>query len=117
MLDPTATIVLPPRKLGAHGSSLWQSIQSEYKIDDAAGRELLAQACECADRVGRLSEQIASDGEVITTKTGPKVHPAVKEELAGRQFICKTLQALGLNLEPVRSVGRPTAWQKRQEDS
>jgi len=22
---------------------------------------------------------------------------------------------LGLNLEPVRSVGRPTAWQKRQE--
>jgi hypothetical protein len=36
--------------------------------------------------------------------------------LAGRQFIVRTLQALGLNLEPNRAIGRPTAWQKRQED-
>jgi hypothetical protein len=116
MFDPTSTTVSPSRKLGVLGLSLWQSIQTEYRIDDAAGRELLAQACECADRVARLAEKIDSDGEVIATKNGPKVHPAVKEELAGRQFICRTLQALGLNLEPVRAVGRPTAWQKREED-
>jgi len=34
MLDPDATSISPPRKLGVHGSSLWQSIQSEYRIDD-----------------------------------------------------------------------------------
>jgi len=91
------------------------SIQSEYKIDDAAGIELLAQVCECADRIGCLAERIDADGEVIETKAGPKVHPAVKEELAGRNFIVKTLQKLGLNLEPVRAVGRPTAWKKQRE--
>jgi hypothetical protein len=116
MFDPTTTSVSPPRKLGDLGLSLWQSIQDEYKIDDAAGRELLAQACECADRIGRLAEKIDADGEVIETENGPKVHPAIKEELAGRNFIVKTLQKLGLNLEPVRTVGRPTSWQKRQEN-
>src|SRR5262249_18092074 len=102
MLDPATTSISPPRKLGDLGLSLWQSIQDEYKIDDAAGRELLAQACECADRIGRLAEKIDTDGEVIETRSGPKVHPAIKEELAGRNFIVKTLQKLGLNLEPVR---------------
>jgi hypothetical protein len=116
MFDPTLTTISPPRKLGVLGSSLWQSIQSEYRIDDAAGRELLAQACEAADRVARLAERIDADGEVIESKNGPKVHPGLKEELANRQFICRTLQALGLNLEAVRPVGRPTAWKKRQED-
>ena len=116
MFDPASTAISPPRKLGVLGSSLWQSIQAEFRIDDAAGRELLAQACEEADRVARLAERIDADGEVIETKSGPKVHPALKEELVGRQFICRTLQALGLNLEAVRPVGRPTAWRKRQED-
>ena len=116
MLDPTTTSISPPRKLGDLGLSLWQSIQDEYRIDDAAGRELLAQACECADRIGRLAAKIDADGEVLETEHGPKVHPAVKEELAGRNFIVKTLQKLGLNLEPVRMVGRPTAWQKQQEE-
>jgi ribosomal protein L13E len=115
MFDPASTAISPPRKLGVLGSSLWQSIQAEYRVDDAAGRELLAQAC-AADRVARLSEKIDADGEVIETKAGVKVHPAVREELAGRQFICRTLQALGLNLEAARPVGRPTAWRKRQED-
>jgi hypothetical protein len=116
MLDPASTAAQPPRKLGVFGSSLWQSVQSEYRIDDAGGRELLAQACAAADRVAALAEKIDTDGAVIETKNGPKVHPAVKEELAGRAFIVRTLQALGLNLEPTRAVGRPTAWKKRQEE-
>src|SRR5262252_7457203 len=116
MLDPASTTPQPPRKLGKIGSSIWQNVQNEYRVDDAAGRELLAQACEAADRVARLAEKIDADGEVIETKSGPKVHPAVKEELAWRQFICRTLQALGLNLEAGRPVGRPTAWRKQQED-
>jgi len=115
MLDPAATTIQPPRKLGDLGLSLWQSIQSEYRVDDAAGRELLAQVCECVDRNGRLAERIDADGEILQTRNGPKVHPAIKEELAGRNFIVKTLQKLGLNFEPVRAVGRPTSWQKQQE--
>jgi|SRR5215831_3038207 len=111
MLDPSSTIPQPPRKLGDFGSSLWQSIQGEYKVDDAAGREMLAQACEAADRVARLAEKINADGEIVDSKA----HPLLKDELANRAFICRTLRQLGLNLEPTRPVGRPTAWRKQQE--
>jgi hypothetical protein len=100
---------------GSLGSSLWESIQSEYRIDDAAGRELLAQACEAADRVGHLTERIDADGEIVESRNGPKAHPALKEELANWRFIARTLERLGLNLEAVRPVGRPTSWAKRQE--
>ena len=117
MLDPISTALKPPRKLGDLGSSLWQSIQSEYVISDAAGIELLTQCCEASDRIGCLAAKIDSDGAVIASKTGPRIHPAVKEELALRGFIVRTLQALGLNLEPVRGrVGARTAWEKQQKD-
>jgi hypothetical protein len=115
MFDPASTTPRPPRKLGAPGLSLWDGVQSEFKVDDVAGRELLMQACEAADRVARFAEKINADGEIIETENGPKAHPALKDELANRAFICRTLRQLGLNLEPIRSVGRPTAWQKRQE--
>ena len=116
MLDLISTALKPPRKLGNLGSSLWESLQREYVISGAAGIELLMQACEAADRIGRLSEQIDKDGEVIQSKSGPRIHPCVKEELACRGFIVRTLQALGLNLEPVRGrVGARTAWEKQRE--
>jgi hypothetical protein len=115
MLDPASTTPQPLRKLGTSGLSLWDGIQSEFRVDDVAGRELLMQACEAADRVARLAAKINADGEIIQTENGPKAHPALKDELANRAFICRTLRQLGLNLEPVRSVGRPTAWRKQQE--
>jgi|SRR6516165_3377773 hypothetical protein len=117
MLDPTSTATKPPRKLDIPGSTLWDGVQREYLISDAAGVELLMQACEAADRVARLAERIDKDGEVIETENGPKAHPALREQLSHRSFIVRTLRALGLNLEPVRATaGRPTAWQKRQEE-
>jgi hypothetical protein len=116
MFDPASTVPQPPRPLGVHGSSLWESIQSEYRIDDRGGIELLAQACETTDRIARLAEQIEHDGEILQTESGPKAHPGVKLELAARQFVVRTLRELGLNLQPVREVGRPTAWKKQQRD-
>jgi hypothetical protein len=45
LIDPASTGVAPPRKLGEHGLSLWNSVQNAYRIDDVGGIELLAQAC------------------------------------------------------------------------
>jgi hypothetical protein len=117
MLDPASTTTAPPRKLGVLGLSLWESIQSEYRIDDRGGIELLMQACEAADRVASLSERISADGEVIQGRNGLRAHPALRDELANRQFICRTLERLGLNLEAVRSVGRPAgaAWKAKKD--
>jgi len=120
MLDPgspVSTAISPPRKLGIHGASLWEFIQSEYRIEDAGGQELLLQCCESADRIGALSERIRADGEIIQTRNGPRAHPGLREELANRQFICRTLERLGLNLEAVRPVGRPSgaAWKAKKD--
>jgi hypothetical protein len=72
------------------------------------GLELLVQACATVDRVKALREAIDRDGEVVATRTGPKAHPALRDELAGRAFIVKTLERLGLNIETIKpGPGRP----------
>jgi hypothetical protein len=112
LVNPAATGISPPRKLGLHGLSLWNSVQTAYRIDDVGGVELLAQVCAAADRVEALAERISADGEVVHTRTGPKAHPALRDELAGRAFIVRTLERLGLNVEAIKPIGRPskTKW-------
>jgi hypothetical protein len=118
MTDATSIPILPPRKLGEHGLALWNSVQTTYHVDDAGGVELLAQACAAADRVEALAERINADGEVVQTRTGPKAHPALRDELAGRAFICRTLERLGLNVETIKPIGRPSSagWRGRDAD-
>jgi hypothetical protein len=108
VVEPGATGTRPPRKLGTHGAALWDAVTREYLIEDAGGVEMLAQACQAADRVEALAEQIAADGEVIRTRSGPRAHPGVKDEIALRSFIVRTIERLGLNYEAVRAgPGRP----------
>jgi hypothetical protein len=104
---PAAVPPPPPRDLGASGTALWNSIQREFRIGDAGGVELLLQACEASDRIAGLRARIEADGEVITTRAGPKAHPALRDELAGRAFIVRTLVRLGVTDQPVKPVGRP----------
>src|SRR5688572_18548465 len=99
----------PPRKLGEHGLKLWKSIQAEYNITDTGGVELLAQAAAALDRAEALAERINADGETISTSRGGlRSHPCLKDELASRAFVCRTLQRLGLNVEALQpGAGRP----------
>ena len=88
--------------------ALWTAITREYQIDDAGGIELLTQACAASDRVEALAAEIDRDGEIVRTKTGPRSHPGLKDEVALRAFIVRTIETLGLNFEAVRlSAGRP----------
>jgi hypothetical protein len=115
MAKPPLTLVLPgstnaspPRPLGEHGMALWRSVTGEYRIEDAAGIEYLCQACQAADRVEALAAEITADGEIIRTRTGPRSHPGLRDEIALRSFIVRTLERLGLNFEAVRPTpGRP----------
>ena len=92
-----------------HGGQLWRQVINEYEIDDAAGLEMLALACQQLDRAEECREQIDRDGLMIRTKTGPKDHPLLRSELSARGFVCRTLQRLGLNVEAIKPVGRPPA--------
>ena len=77
-MKPPRTRLEPPRPLGHHGRELWDTIQSEFFLEDAAGIEILAQACAALDLAEALAAQIARDG---------------------------TLRSLGIADEPIRSVG------------
>jgi hypothetical protein len=105
--QPEPLVLQPPPALGQVGRALWTKITGAYNIADAGGQEMLYQACAAADRAEGLREQVKRDGTVLTTRSGIRIHPAVKEELAARGFIVKTLTRMGLNFEPVLPVGRP----------
>jgi hypothetical protein len=107
LIAPSATINEPPRKLGEHGRVFWDAVMSEYRIDDCGGTELLFQICAAVDRVEALAERISADGEVVHTRSGPRAHPALRDELAGRAFIARSLARLGITVETVKPIGRP----------
>ena len=104
--DPVGTPA-PPRALGKAGQALWRSVLAEYDVSDAAGAEMLCQACAALDRAEALREAIDADGEVIRSKGTLRDHPGLKHELASRAFVVRTLHRLGLDCEPVRAMGRP----------
>jgi P27 family predicted phage terminase small subunit len=107
IVSSAATCTPPPRTLGKHGLDLWQKIMGEYNICDAGGIEILCQICVALDRAEQAAEQINREGAVISSRTGLREHPAMKIELASRAFICRNIQRLGLNVEPIKPIGRP----------
>ena len=66
-------------------------------------------ACQSADRAEDCRLRIAQDGQVVETRQGPKDHPLIKHETAARSLTIRTLQRLGLDLEPLKPMGRPPA--------
>ena len=104
----TSTGQPPPRKLGQHGLSLWHDVTTTYHIEDVGGIELLAQACAAADRAEALAATIDEDGETIKGKNGLRAHPCLKDELAARSFVVRTLARLGITTESVKPMGRPS---------
>jgi hypothetical protein len=107
LIGSGTTVPPPPRKLAAPGLSLWNRIQSEYGIADSGGIEILCLAAQALDRAESLSASITADGETIRTRTGVRAHPALRDELANRALVARLLAKLGINVEPVKSPGRP----------
>jgi hypothetical protein len=112
IVDPeqttAVTLVTPPPSLNKAGRTLWQNVMSEYDIHDSGGQQMLQQICEVSDRVAEFSAVIKRDGPVVRIKHGPKDHPLLKHEQAARSFIVRSLARLGLDVEPVKTIGRPS---------
>ena len=107
MAGPASTVIQPPRKLGPAGRQLWDGIMAEYDIQDRGGLELLCLAAETTRPRSAAGRADRCRGRSVRTKNGPKAHPALRDELAGRAFVARTLERLGLNIETVKPVGRP----------
>jgi hypothetical protein len=108
--SPPATGTKPPRKLGEHGLTLWKTIMNEYDVSDSGGLEILAQICVAEDRAEMFAAEIERDGPTILIKGVLREHPCARGELACRAFVCRGLQRLGLNVETIKPVGRPSGW-------
>jgi hypothetical protein len=96
----------PPAHLGPDGLELWRGVQHEYSIDDPAGLELLRQAAECADRIASVRRQIDEQGEMLTIRGVPRVHPLCQVERDQRAALVRCLKNLNLDLEPLKARGR-----------
>jgi hypothetical protein len=106
---PPSDAPSPPRTLGPIGQDLWSRVQAEFVIDDCAGIELLAQACETADLVQELSQCVARDGKMIPTKSGIRANPLLRDMLSARAFLVTTLRRLGIVDERVARMGQPSS--------
>jgi hypothetical protein len=113
IVDPTLSIVPPPSNLGPAGLRLWQSILSDYEILDSGGLALLEQIVLAYERAERLRVEIDRDGEIIRGRNGVREHPGLRGELAARSFVARSLQRLGVNLEAVGKMGRPSSLNAR----
>jgi hypothetical protein len=96
-----------PPELGEHGRRLWAAVHEQYDISDAGGIEMLRQACAAADRAERCREIIDEQGELLTARGQVRSHPLLRDELANRAFVTRAIGRLGLDLEPVKPIGRP----------
>src|SRR5262249_27643501 len=88
-----ATAEGPPRPRGRHGMALLRSIMDEYQISDSGGIELLTLACQALDRAEQLGDLIDHAGVGSISESGlARSNPMVKDQLACRAFVVKTLE-------------------------
>jgi hypothetical protein len=100
----------PPPELGEHGRALWVSVMEQYDITDAGGWETLRQACCACDRAEACRVIIDEQGEMLSIRGQLRSNPLLRDELADRAFTVKAIQRLGLDLEPIKAIGRPPGY-------
>jgi P27 family predicted phage terminase small subunit len=99
----------PPELLSDPAKALWHRLVDEFDFSDTLGRVMLAEGLMAWDRARAASEMIARDGAVVSGSDGtPRRHPACGIERDSRAQAIKIFRELGLNLEPVNPVGRPS---------
>jgi P27 family predicted phage terminase small subunit len=109
VVTPATTGIQPPRQLGQHGMQFWQRVMAEFAISDVGGQEILMQACSAIDRAEMLAAVVESEGAVLRTRSGTvKSHPSIRDEMSARQVVLRAITKLGIDLEPQKTVGRPT---------
>jgi phage terminase small subunit len=98
-----------PRNLDAAGRKLWDAGVAEFEW---AQHELamLEDACRIRDRVVQLDKAVETDGVMLTSSQGMRVHPAIGEARQQRLAMARLLATLGIpplgedDLPPARGV-------------
>jgi hypothetical protein len=105
--QPVETGVRPPPQLRPLGLALWRDVVETYEFSDPGSYTILGLACQALDRADAIRKQIDKHGEMLTTETGVRANPLLRDEYQNRGLCARLLGQLGLDLEPVKGVGRP----------
>jgi len=91
-----------PRHLGAEARALWQRLQADFVIADAAGTALLRCVCECFERISEMRTIVKRDGAIIKDRFGQsRPHPALAIERDARAGMISALRALRLSPDEI----------------
>lgn len=82
-----------PRGLNAAGRKLWDVSTTEFEWAEHE-LALLEEACRVRDRIAELDAAVKSDGLMITSSQGTRVHPAVSEARQQRLTLARLLATL-----------------------
>lgn len=99
----------PPKGLSAEAKRRWRAIQTEYRIADSAGLQVLTTYAEAFDRMRSAQQRIDKDGATYVDRFGQvKAHPLLPVERDARAAMLNALKCLNLDLEPLHDrPGRP----------
>ena len=97
-----------PGHLSREAKRIFAGLRAEYEINDEGGLRVLRVALEAFDRAQLARKQIARDGMLLVDRYGQKkAHPLISVERDARAGFLAGLKALGLDIEPVKGIGRP----------
>lgn len=89
-----------PKNLKESGRKFWNSVLSEYEFEKSHDYELLAQTCECLDRIDQCRKAVDRDGLFQNDRYGrPVEHDALKVERAQKKLFLSIIRELGLTLD------------------
>lgn len=87
-----------PAGLKAAGKKLWDSVLQDFDLAEHEAAQL-EEACRCRDTIVTLRGQLESDGTMIPSSQGMRLHPAISEIRAQQLALARllaTLQVPGL---------------------
>lgn len=98
----------PPKHLSREAKGWWNRLLEEYDLADEC-LLLLESALEAFDRMREAQVLLKAEGLVVKDRFDQsRPHPAAAIEVAAKGVMLRNIKALGLDLEPIGPIGRPS---------
>ena len=82
-----------PTGLKGPGRRLWAAVVAEFELAEQEAAQL-SEACFVRDRIDQLRRQVVTDGLMIPSSQGVRLHPAVAEVRAQQLALARILATL-----------------------
>ena len=84
-----------PTGLKSPGKRLWAAVVAEFELAEHEAAQL-SEACFVRDRIDQLRRQVVTDGLMIPSSQGARLHPGVSEIRAQHLTLARLLATLNV---------------------